>query len=231
MNIDNLNNVLKFYSSSNGSSWDLFNTPVNTVATITPNTWHHIAVSRTTTTMYVYYDGTVSLTRDLTGIGFTGAVDHTIFMGASDYLSWGNDSWTGYIADFRFVYGETPYTGTNFTPPSIPLEATQEKSGQIGPIVFTTSTRFLVGGTLPTPPFWPGIPTITDRSYYQNPEVYRWGGSGSIGQTGDAVAGILGGTTPGFPTLTPNYTTLLTLQSPIAGMYVLKYLMTYHLFS
>jgi len=212
-----VNNVLQFYSSSNASSWDLFNTPVNTVATITPNTWHHIAVSRTTTTMYVYYDGTVSLTRDLTGIGFSGS-QHNIYMGAGDYLNQGSDSWTGYIADFRFVTGETPYTGTNFTPPSIPLEATQEKSGQIGPIVFTTSTRFLVGGTLPTPGYSLGLGalTIADRSYYQNPEVTRWP-SFFPGSVGTSVAGILGGTTPGFPTLTPNYTTLLTLQSPIVA--------------
>ena len=97
------------------SSTELSNT-VGTVATL--NNWHHVALVRSGSTVYLFLDGivqgTMSLSTDLTNSntqavcigGYSHATSQMPFIGAID--------------EFRISKGKARYTA-NFTPPSMPF--------------------------------------------------------------------------------------------------------------
>lgn len=84
---------------------------LTTTATITLDTWHHIAIVRNSTVWTVYIDGVASATTT-----DNVAIDpYSILIGANNSaLPW---PLTGYLDDIRFTIGVARYTSA-FTPPT-----------------------------------------------------------------------------------------------------------------
>ena len=82
--------------------------------TITQNTWHHVALVRSSGTWTQYVDGVSVATSTIYGTyNFAETTDWTI--GSFNY------PFTGYVQDFRMTNGLARYTA-NFTPPTLPLK-------------------------------------------------------------------------------------------------------------
>lgn len=96
-----------------GGSFDY----VQSSSAITVNTWHHLAVTRTSSRIDIWLDGTSvgsTTNSNITGINISGNSDFKIGYGRLGY-------WSGYIQDARLRIGKAEYTA-NFTPPTAPLE-------------------------------------------------------------------------------------------------------------
>ena len=118
-------------AASNGT-WNSFPVVSNSSAgLITTNTWYHIAMSRYQGVIRLFVNGvedsdfTVTYTASLNQLGSNGGArtDYAHFgvYYADNTLQAG--SFYGYIQDYRFSTGGTPYKTANFTPPSEPLMA------------------------------------------------------------------------------------------------------------
>ena len=82
-------------------------------SSILENNWHHVAISRNSGTVKVYFDGVLQNT-------FIDTTNYTYFNGSSDGLRIGKGNladFNGYIDDLRITKGVGRYT-TNFTPPT-----------------------------------------------------------------------------------------------------------------
>lgn len=102
--------TIKVYLSSNNSSWDIANGTA--IGSIAANTWTHVALTRSGTSVYGFVGGT---------LGATIAVSTTNIFPSTGYFSFGRSGGTeyltGYIDEFRFKRGTAAWT-TTFTPPS-----------------------------------------------------------------------------------------------------------------
>jgi hypothetical protein len=103
----------------------LNNVGVNT--TITKNTWHHLAVTRSGSTVRFWVDGTQAGT-DQTYTRSLGSSSYDLFVGGHTWIDF-NYVLNGYIDDLRITKGLAEYTA-NFTPPTeaFPDSATPEES-------------------------------------------------------------------------------------------------------
>ena len=110
----NGSNILVGLASSNGGSW--LATPTDTVA-ISINTWYHVAMVRSGTTITLYRNGVVAATSTNVGAAL---YNHTGTIRIGQHTSGSN--FTGYISNARFVNGTAVYTST-FTPSTTPLTA------------------------------------------------------------------------------------------------------------
>ena len=86
---------------------------------LTNNTWTHIAVTRSGSTLNVFINGVSATAKTVTGAelnnDYAGVTYIGTFSGTSYQLN-------GYISNYRVVVGSTVYT-SNFTPPTAPLTA------------------------------------------------------------------------------------------------------------
>jgi len=109
-----------FYVTSTGK-FNVYasSTIISGVANIVTNTWYHLAVCRSGSTVKSYVNGVLDVTTTNTAT-FTGLVrvGAEWFGGAVVSSSMMN----GYISNLRLVAGTAVYT-TNFTPPTAPLTA------------------------------------------------------------------------------------------------------------
>jgi hypothetical protein len=151
------------------------------------NTWNHIALVRSGSTVRVYLNGVASATTatNSSTLGFNSIA----YVGAIGTQSAG--STIGYISNFRYVVGRAVYT-SNFTPPTGPLGATS--GGQNPPqgtetrLLTCQSNRFVDNstnafaitrnGNVRVTPFSPFAPSAA-----YDPAVN--GGSGYFDGTGD----------------------------------------------
>ena len=107
------NSNLRFYYTGNSY--------INATSTgLANNTWHHIAVVRSSGTITIYVDGASK------GSGSDGSTSlnpgtYAVEIGSGVYQS--SYPITGYLSDLRIVKGTAVYTG-GFTPPSGPLTTT-----------------------------------------------------------------------------------------------------------
>ena len=90
----------------------------NSSGKISNNTWQHLAVTRSSGTVYAYKDGvyfgTTTSSMDLD------TTEYTLFSRYANSTSWMT---SGFIQDFRLTNGLARYSGTsNFTPPTEPLK-------------------------------------------------------------------------------------------------------------
>jgi len=96
-------------------------TSISATTTITQNAWHHIAVTRSGSSVYLFLDGTqvgsTGTSSTIWGSTTEGVLVGRLWSGTS-YL---ND-FPGYISNLRIVKGTAIYTA-NFTPPTSPLTA------------------------------------------------------------------------------------------------------------
>jgi hypothetical protein len=105
---------LRFYASSNGSSWDIASN--NDIITSTAqNTWYHIAVTRQGNTFRTFANGVVNQT--WTSSLAIQSNTEAVTIGSSNNLGY---NWQGYIDDLRITKGVARYT-SNFTPPTQPF--------------------------------------------------------------------------------------------------------------
>lgn len=87
---------------------------------ISTNVWHHIAISRSSGTLRVYYNGTAVITESNHTGTFFSCGNGTLRIGhASWYSPWG---FSGYIDDFRITIGSSRgYTGSTINIPAAPF--------------------------------------------------------------------------------------------------------------
>jgi hypothetical protein len=108
-------NAIRFGNNLNGSY-----SSVEYTGTVSQNTWHHVAVSRSGTTTKIFFNGSEVASGTLTNSNVT---NHTYplrigaLLYASNYLNYLN----GFIDDLRITKGVARYTA-NFTPPEKELE-------------------------------------------------------------------------------------------------------------
>lgn len=104
--------TLVFYSSSNGSSYDIANGV--TIGSVTTGTWYHVAVSRSGSSIRLFLNGTLANTitssAALVNNSDAWSIGGTV---GGNYLN-------GYIDDLRITKGYARYTAT-FTPPTAPF--------------------------------------------------------------------------------------------------------------
>ena len=86
---------------------------------MTTNTWHHIAMTRSGSTMRLFLDGTVIATG--TGVSFN-FTNTTILRIGLPQPAYADGAFTGYLSNLRIVKGTAVYTAA-FTPPAAPLTA------------------------------------------------------------------------------------------------------------
>jgi len=108
---DAVQNKVKFYSSSNGSTWDIANglAIVNSPST---GQWYHIAVTRSGNTIRTFANGTE--TANVSSSAALYSTTQPITIGGS---SGGANYINGYIDDLRITRGYARYT-SNFTAPT-----------------------------------------------------------------------------------------------------------------
>lgn len=94
--------------------WNGASILLNTTATVTTNTWYHIALVVSGTTITIYLNGTASATASISGTPTSGAVGLHSGVGNNSYYQ-------GYIEDLRITKGLARYTA-NFTPPTEELK-------------------------------------------------------------------------------------------------------------
>ena len=95
-------NMMCYYSSSNGTSWDLISDSNGGTGsiTITPNTWHHFAYVRNGDIWTGYIDGHQDFTKTVSGALVSKSENKRIGL-------WGNSTYgyEGYIDEFRMTKG------------------------------------------------------------------------------------------------------------------------------
>ena len=108
---------LAMYSYNGSIHTYLNHTQILIGGTITQNTWHHVALVRSSGTWTQYVDGVSVATSTINGTyNFAETTDWNIGVGVDyDY------PFTGYVQDFRMTNSLARYTA-NFTPPTLPLK-------------------------------------------------------------------------------------------------------------
>jgi hypothetical protein len=108
--INDTGNIL-FYSSSNGSSWNVASEV--SFGTVKLRRWHHIAVSRVGANLRLFLDGSL-----ITTITNSAALyDNTRAVAIGARSDGTEDKFVGWISSVRLVKGTGVYT-SNFTPPT-----------------------------------------------------------------------------------------------------------------
>ena len=105
--------ALVFYSSSNGSSWDVASNV--SFGTIAINTWYHVAVSRSGSSLRMFLNGV--LINTITNSNALTNNNRAVAIGAR---SDGTEAFTGYISNVRIIKGVAQYTSA-FTPSVSPF--------------------------------------------------------------------------------------------------------------
>jgi hypothetical protein len=156
---------------------------VTTAASLTLNTWNHIACVRSSSTLTVFINGTSAGTGSVTGTLNSIAGPMTIgrLGNFNGYYT------TGYISNLRIVKGTAVYTGA-FTPSTTPLTAisgTSLLTCQTNRFKDNSTNNFAitVNGAPSVQPFSPFLPSAA-----YDPSVN--GGSGYFDGSGDGVTTI-----------------------------------------
>jgi hypothetical protein len=214
-------------SSFNGTTWGA---RVDG-ATISPNTWSHIAWVRNGTTFTLYVNGVSSGSVTASGAVYA-ASTFDLMIGKTNYVS---TSFTGYISNARVVIGTAVYT-SNFTVPSSPLATVQSAGSNIsaitgtqtslltcnGPTIIDGSTNaFTITNNGSAPVSTAIVPTFTNvtitnpvTSFLASYLVVAGGGSGgatNVGASSGGGGGGAGGALTGLTTFTVGLTYYITV--------------------
>jgi hypothetical protein len=101
-----------FYMRSTSASWDIADSrPL--APTINIGQWHHLAISRSGSSIYAFQDGVLKSTTTSSLPLFPST--NRLFVG-----TWSSNFANGYIDDLRITKGVARYTA-NFTPPAAPF--------------------------------------------------------------------------------------------------------------
>lgn len=106
------NNTFAFYSSTGSGSWTLVYT---TSQVPTTGAWHHVAVTRSGSSVRMFYNGTQIGTTVTSAISIASGT--SVRIGGYQFFPGGARSLGGNIDELRITKGVARYTA-NFTPPS-----------------------------------------------------------------------------------------------------------------
>ena len=106
--------TISFWCSSNGTTWDVASNVAT--GTFALNTWYHVAVSRSGSSIRLFFAGVLQNTVTFAGT-LTGTYDRN-WIGATT----ANGYYNGLLSNIRVVKGTAVYTA-NFTPPQAILPA------------------------------------------------------------------------------------------------------------
>jgi hypothetical protein len=133
-------------------------TSISAITTITQNAWHHIAVTRSGSSVYLFLDGTqvgsTGTSSTIWGSTTEGVLVGRLWSGTT-YL---ND-FPGYISNARVVKGTAVYT-SNFTPPTSPLTAITNTS-----LLLLTDNYSIVNSTATNLPVTLGNTSISTAQF------------------------------------------------------------------
>jgi len=135
---DTTNGLTMFGLNANGTIFygrSLVNVQGTTSNSCTYNTWNHIAISRSSSTLKMFINGVQ---------GFSGTETYSYASGTVRIGTDGGGSslpYTGYISNFRIIQGSALYTAA-FTPPTAPLTAITNTS-----LLTCQSNRFIDNST------------------------------------------------------------------------------------
>jgi hypothetical protein len=170
---------LVFYSSSNGSSFDVASGA--TIGTYANNTWNHAVICRSGSSIRCYLNGTLGSTTTTSATLVSGTSPIFIGMRAPGIDPYFN----GYISNFRLVTGTAVYTTSSFTPPATPLSpisGTQLLLGTVSPNQYLDSSSNAFQATISGSgsPTWNQASPFATGLGYKN-RVYTWtSSSGTI---------------------------------------------------
>jgi len=151
---------------------------------VVTNSWNHVAVTRSGTSLKLFVNGAQSGTTATTSQSFNSGTSNTVYIGAN---SSGNGIWQGYISNLRVIVGTAIYTAP-FTPPTTPF-ATGTTNQQLlvcynnnfnDANTATTAKTITVNSTPSVQAFGPFAPALQ-----WTPDVV--GGSGYFDGTGDYI--------------------------------------------
>lgn len=104
---------LFFPGTTNNSAYNF--SPNTSFATLSNNTWQHVAASRTGNNLYLFLDGSLLVTRDVTGLSVHNFAQPWTIGGRND----GGAPFSGWIDELRVSIGVGRWTAS-FTPPTAP---------------------------------------------------------------------------------------------------------------
>jgi hypothetical protein len=151
-----------------------------TTGSIQANVWNHICVSKTGTTMYIGYNGTLET---FTSIPSTMQSPATIYPTIARLGAYNGLYVNGYISNLRYVIGSAVYTGSTYTVPISPLTAISGTS-----LLTCQSNRFIDNSTNALAITLSGAPSIQRFSPFANAIAYNpatLGGSAYFDGSGD----------------------------------------------
>jgi hypothetical protein len=154
-----------------------------TTGSIQANAWNHICVSKTGTTMYIGYNGTLET---FTGIPSTMQSPATIYPTIARLGAYNGLYVNGYISNLRYVIGSAVYTGSTYTVPTSPLTAISGTS-----ILTCQSNRFVDNSSNALAITVNGSPNVQDFQPFAPTTAYSAsviGGSGYFDGTGDYLS-------------------------------------------
>lgn len=179
---------LQFNVFNAGVSTDI----VTTATTVTQNAWHHVAVSRTGNTFYLFLDGVQVATNTFSGNVNSGGFDldiGSLQQGvAPKYYNYLN----GYVSNIRIVKGSAVYTGA-FTPPTSPLTSIA------GTVLLVCQSNVFAGITTVA-----GNSAISTENPFGNANYSGY--SGLSGYSGIGISGF-----SGYSGVTPDLSSYVTL--------------------
>jgi hypothetical protein len=146
---------------------------VTSTATVTANTWNHIAMTKTSSGITIFVNGVAQTTTAISGTPQSSA-SFPITVGQGN-----NTSYNGYVSNLRIVRGTAIYSG-NFTVPTAPLTAVTNtklltcQSNRFRDASTNNLTLTVTGNTSVTEfsPFAPGLPGIV----YNQSDITNWSG-------------------------------------------------------
>jgi len=172
-------NVYILNISQTGSSWAISQ---NTGVTNPNNSWNHIAVTRSGTSVKMFLNGTSIFSTTVSGALYSSGA-RSIINGR-----FGTAYFTGYVSNFRFVNGAALYT-SNFTPPTEPLTTTSQGATAAQVELLTCqSNRFIDSSDNNFTITVSGTPQVLAVAPFNPTTAYSTatvGGSGYFDGTGD----------------------------------------------
>lgn len=135
---DNTGNKGKVFMYINGGGDPV----ITSTTTIAYNTWNHVAITRTGTSLKLYLNGVLDTTVAISaGLGWYLSANG-MYIGRGFGVDTTNAYYNGYISNVRLVKGVVVYTG-NFTVPTTALTATQSSGTNISAITGVQTSLLL----------------------------------------------------------------------------------------
>lgn len=157
-------NKFAFYSSSNGSTWDIASDQ-SIISSTSLDTWYHVAVSRSGSTFRAFSNGIITSTWTNSSALFNNT-SHGIIIGNSTA---GSHPSNCIIDDIRITKGSARYTDV-FTPPNKTYPSYANVNRNLTPVTPTPTSSVTPTPTItPTPTTTPGR-TLGDLVTFSTPD-------------------------------------------------------------